>query len=304
MHRGLWRMSRRRVAGWLAASLALVGVSIVLDACAYLESKFIYYPTRTPFLTPRGVEDVWFETDDGLRLHGWFIPARGRKPGDAPGPAVLHVHGNAGTVADHAAFTEFLSDAGVGVLLFDYRSFGRSDAARGRLGRADLVEDADGALDYLLSRPGVDPRRVGIFGFSLGGVIGLSVAAERPEVRSVVSVAAFASWRGIAMSHAGWTGALLLRSGHDAEGSGARLGGRPLLIVHGDADTTVPVGHARRIAGTAMAAGVPIETAIVPGAGHVDVLDADHGTPDTIAAFFRRTLGVADETDPAPPGSP
>ena len=96
------------------------------------------------------------------------------------GAAILHVHGNAGHVANHAEFSAFLTQAGFHVLVFDYRGYGRSDDG-GRLTRAKLVADTHAALDYLLRRDDVDPERIGMLGYSLGGVIGLAAAAEREE---------------------------------------------------------------------------------------------------------------------------
>src|SRR5262245_28674085 len=100
----LWRMSRRRAAAWGAAVCLVLGLSAVLDACGFLESRLAYFPSREPFDTPRGVEDVTFRSKDGLTLHGWFMPAPGVGPG-APGAAVLHVHGNAGNIESHADFS-------------------------------------------------------------------------------------------------------------------------------------------------------------------------------------------------------
>lgn len=79
---------------------------------------------------------------DGLWLHGWFMPAGGRNPGDGPAPTVLHVHGNAGDVSNHRFACDFLRDSGFNVLLFDYRGSGESDKPDGLLRREWLVEDS------------------------------------------------------------------------------------------------------------------------------------------------------------------
>src|SRR4051794_2500879 len=140
-------MSRRRALTWLAAIITFLGLSTVLDACGYLESRLLYFPGRDRFLTPRGVEDVSFPTTEGLNLHAWFIPAQGHAPGAGPAPAILHVHGNAGNIADHAGFSAFLPREGFSVLLFDYRGYGRSDLSPRKFNREDLIADTDAALD-------------------------------------------------------------------------------------------------------------------------------------------------------------
>jgi len=250
----------------------------------------MYHPSRAAFVTPAGYEDVTFETADGLTLHGWFMPAKIEpvEPGDPPpsAPAVVHLHGNAGNVSSHAGFSAFLPEAGVSVLLFDYRSFGRSDRGKGLLGRDDLLVDANAALDYLLSRPDVDAQRVSVLGVSLGGVIGLSLSAQREEVSRVVSVSAFASWKGIASDHLGVLGRMIATPGLDASEAAGRLGDRPLLVVHGQNDTIVPVKHASLIADAAEAGGVQTVRLIVQERGHNDILMAGTSEAEAVARFL------------------
>ena len=96
-------------------------------------------------------EDVAIETEDGERLHGWWVPAR-------RGPAGAHVmlcHGNAGNVGDRVLHAALLCAAGLDVLLFDYRGYGRSS---GRPGEAGTYRDARAARAALLARDDVDPR--------------------------------------------------------------------------------------------------------------------------------------------------
>lgn len=278
---------RRRALVRLALLLlAFTLLAFVLGASGCMERLF-FYPDRSPFVTPPGVEDVAFTTADGRTLHGWFIPPTGRAADAPPAPAVLHVHGNAGNVSHHLVFCRFLADKGFAVLLFDYRSYGRSDT--GPLRRRNLLADADAALDALLARPGVDPDRVAVYGNSLGGVIGLALARRRPEVRAVVSAAAFSRWQRVAADYTGLLGRALIRHGLDAEDSAAALGDRPLLIIHGTADEIVPAYHAERIADAARAAGVPVTVALLEGITHNDLMV----TPDaqrTAADYLLQTL--------------
>jgi dipeptidyl aminopeptidase/acylaminoacyl peptidase len=289
---------RRRIVRFAVRRLLAIGVGLALVAVAVIvmgmlgiaESVFVYHPSRDGFTTPIGVEDVAITTRDGLTLHAWWMPPIGVEDG-ARAPAVLHVHGNAGNISHHEAYSSFLPREGIGVLIFDYRSYGRSERSPRRINRSDLVVDTDAALDLLLARPDVDPARVGIYGVSLGAVIGLAVAAERPEVTAVVELSGFASWKGIGRSHAGPIGGWLFRSGYDAVDSVARLDDRPLLIVHGDLDDVVPVSHAHEIGEAAIGAGVGVESHISAGTGHNDLLWEDTEAQIRIVSFLRRELG-------------
>ena len=165
--------------------------------------------------------------------------------------------------------------------------------------RKDLLRDADAALHALLERDDVDPERVGVFGVSLGGVIGLALAERRTEVRSVVSVAAFSSYRDIASHHLGLLGRVLARPGMDASTSAKRLGDRGLLIVHGARDDIVPETHARQIHESAKRAGVPSRLVLSGEAGHNDILIMEPIEQETVAAFLIETLS---DPNANPPG--
>jgi dipeptidyl aminopeptidase/acylaminoacyl peptidase len=282
-----WRRRARAYAGILAVLLVSW---FLFDIPGLAESRMVYFPLREPFATPPGREDVTFKTSDGLTLHGWLTMPTGWKPGDPPVSAILHIHGNAGNISYHDAFSDYLPAAGYAVLLFDYRGYGRSDPARGRLHRRLLLEDARAALDFLLQRPEIDPARIGIYGVSLGGVIGTALAAERPEVRAIISLAAFSSWTAIARDHLGPVGWLLARGGLDADESVRRLGDRPLLIIHGEADDIVSARHARRLHEAAVGAGIPAELLIVPGIGHNDLAIDDPATQGRVIEFLGRCL--------------
>jgi uncharacterized protein len=280
---------RRRLTAYGCLLVGLLVTTLVFDTRCFIESRCFYFPSREVFLTPHGAQDVSIPTPDGLMLHGWYIPPRGWRSGDPPAPAVLHVHGNAGHIGVHLDFSEFLTRHGFGVLIFDYRGYGRSDLPRRWLRREDLLVDTRAALDYLLSRPDVDPARIALYGVSLGGGLALAAAAERPEPAAVVSIAAFASWRGIATTHATALAARAIKSGLDGAESITRLGDRPVLLVHGTADTIVPFRHAELLHGAAQSAGVRSELLRLPS-GHNDIVVGDGAAQRQIAAFLEAAL--------------
>jgi len=279
---GTRRLLRFRFIAYLGV-LMLGWFAFGVSGCA--ESMLMYHPSREAFTTPAGFEDVEFQTADGLTLHGWFMPAQAGSA-DQPSPAVLHVHGNAGNISTHAGFSDYLPAAGVSVLIFDYRSYGRSDRAKGRLSRNHLLIDAHAALDYLISRPDVDSDQISVLGVSLGGVIGLSLAAEREEVKRVVSVSAFSSWNQIASDHLGFLGRTIATRGLDAEDAVRHLGERELMIVHGQNDPIVPVRHASIIIDAAKSAGVSTSLLLVAQREHNDMLMAGSSEAEAVATFL------------------
>lgn len=265
----------------LAALVALLAL-LRISGCP---ERLFYVPSRESNTAPIGVEDIFFSTPDGLSLHGWLL----RPPTDTPGqklPVILHCHGNAGSVIDHLAFSDFLLRDGFAVFLFDYRGYGRSEP--GSPNRHRLLADAHAALDAVLARSDLDHSRIGVLGVSLGGVFAARLAMERPEVRACALVSAFSSFPAVAHDHFPILGPCLVATGLAPSESVAGLGGKPLLVLHGESDTIVGPHHADRIADAARAAGVPVEV-VRSAAGHNDILD---GVPEQLrlSEFFRRTL--------------
>jgi len=272
-----------------AASLGVLAVLFaVFDGRGWLESRVFYHPSRERFVAPLTASDVTFKTSDGLTLHGWLFMPEGWKAGDPPARAVLHAHGNAGSVGNHAIYTDWLAKHGFAVLVFDYRGYGRSDTPAGRTSRDLLLVDTRAALSFLVAHEGIDPSRIAVLGQSLGGVFALGVASD-PHIKAVVTVSAFAGWKAIARSHAGWLGSLLVKDGLDGEQLAAQLADKPYLIVHGMEDRIIPFEHARRLQA---AVGGPshAQVVIVSGMGHNDILIDDLATQTVIADFLKTTL--------------
>lgn len=256
--------------------------------------RLFYIPTSGPTPPPvedfPGAESVSFASADGTELHGWFIPAQTRESGDPP-PTVLHVHGNAGNITSHIWFTEYLPAAGCNLFIFDYRGYGESDGSPRRRGK--LIEDTEAALETVLHRDDVDPTRIGMYGQSLGGGIGLNVMASRHEIACAVIESAFTSWREIAADALGGAKAgviarglarVLIPDGHRPVDAIARIR-RPILLIHGTADTIIPFDHSRRLA---EAAGDGAKLHPLPGGDH-NTLRSTHPEIDRLVINFYRT---------------
>lgn len=280
------RRGRRlaRLAGLFVAAVAALAV-VRLTGCA---ESLAYWPTRNETLTPPRHESVWFETDDGLRLHAWFMRAQDAEPGEKR-PTILHLHGNARQLDDHAPDSEFLTSRGFHVLIFDYRGYGMSDK-RGPLRRDDVLIDCHAALDTLLVRDDVETDRIGALGISLGGAFAQRLTAQRDEIRAVCTIATFPTWKGVAGDFVPLIGPLVFPNGWDPIDTVGRIPPRPWLIVHGDRDRTIRPRHGDRLFDEATTAGIDATLRVVEGAGHNDVVAAHPEVRDEIAVFFREHL--------------
>lgn len=110
--------------------------------------------------------------------------------GSGKAPAVLFLHGFASTkVGPHRLLVkaaEALAAQGVAALRFDLRGCGDSEGDSRDMTLDGHVADARAALAWLRARPEVDPQRVALLGFSLGGAVAALLAGEEPGLRAVV----------------------------------------------------------------------------------------------------------------------
>ena len=113
-------------------------------------------------------------------------------PGTGPFPGVLYNHGGLATAVggDLEATCRALAEAGY-IAYSKQRRLGDSPAIAGHID--DLYE----GLDALLALEGCDPDRVGIMGFSRGGLLTLQAATERPDAFRAVVTMAPASAKGL-----------------------------------------------------------------------------------------------------------
>jgi len=121
---------------------------------------------------------------EGLRLDGDLYAPEG----EGRRPAIVALSGYQGLKSIHPArFARALVPAGFVCLAFDYRGFGASEGPRGRLVPQEQVEDARAAVAFLAAQPEVDPERIGLLGWALGGGVAIAAAADDPLVRAVAA---------------------------------------------------------------------------------------------------------------------
>jgi uncharacterized protein len=242
----------------------LVGGSygFVLVALMLFENKLIFHPIRYPDgdWEPNGlvVEDVWFQADDGTKLHGWFVPH------PAPKAVVLFTHGNGGNITHRSDLMhEMRARLGVATFAFDYRGYGRSDGSPSGKG---ILADARAARVWLMNKTGLPADRLVLFGESLGGAVAVQLAADG-GARGLVLQNTFDSLGAVAACHYPWAPVrLLLSTKLDSVGAIRAYHG-PLLQFHGDRDRIVPYDCGRRLF---EAANEPKQLVTVAGGDHND----------------------------------
>jgi fermentation-respiration switch protein FrsA (DUF1100 family) len=258
---------------WLILIAALV---LGVPAWAWLTQEsmlFFPQPVASTAHLPARASPLEVVAADGTHLRGWIV-----KGAAAPAPTVIYFGGN----AEEVSWT--ISDAHwprqwtiVGV---NYRGYGTSE---GKPGQPALTADALAIYDAVVKRDDVDPRRIVVFGRSLGTAIAAHLAARRLAAGALL-VSPYDSMTAIGQLHYPWLPvSLLLRHRFDAIPD-AKRNAMPMLAIVGGSDSIIPANRSRALFD---AWAGPKTWLVVPGAGHNDLGQDD--------AFWRAVAGFLAE---------
>lgn len=225
--------------------LLVVGAGYgLLVALVYLmQGRMLYLPdspgrdlAATPLDAGMDYEELDLETDDGVMLHGWFVPGRSSR-------VLIFFHGNAGNISHRLESIRQFHDLGLSVLIVDYRGYGQSG---GRPTEAGMYRDAEAVWRYLVDQRAVSPGEIIVFGRSLGASVAARLAARHDPLALVVE-SAFTSVPDVAADIYPWLPVRLLSRVSHATRDYVREIRCPVLVVHSRDDEIIPVRHGRQI---------------------------------------------------------
>ncbi len=249
-----------------------------------LENRLIFFPEKVIEETPRqwgmAYEDIYFTTEDGLRLNGWWIPATGSPI------TLLWFHGNAGNISHRLESIKLRHDRlAINIFIFDYREYGKSE---GKASEGGTYRDGNAAVGYLRGRGDLDPARIAFLGESLGSAVAVEMAI-RHVCAALILESPFLSVHEMAkVSFPFLPLGPLLRTRYDNISKIGKVRA-PILIVHGENDEIVPFQHGRRLF---EAAPEPKELYVVKGAHHNDLyLVGGTAYLDVLGRFLGRLGG-------------
>lgn len=271
-------------------------IAVCIYLLPHVAINAFYHPDNKVYGSePYAAESVYFNAEDGTRLHGWFIPSS-VGPTENAIATVIHVHGNAGNMSAHWPLVSWLPKRNINLFMFDYRGFGES---KGTPSPQGLLDDTKSAMNYVRHRAGVDPERLVLLGQSLGGNNVLAAvghcmncankqSGDRAGVRAIILDSTFLSYSTIA-SHKVPGSGYLLDDSYSADRNISSVAPIPLLILHGTADHVIPWQHSEMLMTKARE---PKRLIIIPQGKHIDAFSDRHGEKyrDLAMSFIRQAV--------------
>jgi dipeptidyl aminopeptidase/acylaminoacyl peptidase len=285
----------------------LIGLALVIVILPFILVYANTHPPRYQLSIPPSTyradyESLSFLSEDGITLQGWIV----KPPHPGPkSPAIIMCHGIGANKSDFTELAAALANRGFFVLLFDFRAHGESGGSRTSLGYHEQ-KDVAAAVSVLKGRQAIDLKRIGIYGFSMGGATAILAAAQSHAFAAVVADSSFTSLRD--QAHTAVTGFYHLPSfpfvslgvlGYELYfqtsvanispvAEIANISPAPLLIIAGEGDKLIPVNNGRALY---YAASEPKELWIIPGADHGGTLAAAGSEYEKkVGEFFERHM--------------
>jgi dipeptidyl aminopeptidase/acylaminoacyl peptidase len=224
-----------------------------------------------------------FTARDGLPLTGWLYRVPGRS---GPGPAMLSLHGGPEAQERPTFNPQHQAMVAAGVTVFAPNIRGSSGFGRAFVhaddvhGRRDAFDDVLACRDHLLEIGVADVGRIAVTGRSYGGYLTLAMLAFSPGIFAAgVDICGMSDLHTFYRDTEPWIAAAAVTKYGDPDHDWALLTALsplhqaanievPLLVVHGELDTNVPIGEARQVVAALRELGRPVEYLQLDGEGH------------------------------------
>lgn len=249
---------------------------LLLPAC----SNFLFVPVKPLPVTPDAAEimyeDIYLETADGLKLHGWKLYADTDRTGGKTIGTILFFHGNGDNVSTQLPNTFWLVKEGYDLYVFDYREYGLSQ------GKAELdviIEDMASMISYTVNQLPENEKLI-VMGHSLGAAMAIYAVAHsdyRDRLEALITIEAFSDYHDITQDVLSkswllwlfqWPLSFTVDNSYRPLDSVGLISPIPMAIIHSKSDEMIPMYHAERL----FAAAKQPKTFLLINSNHSNIL--------------------------------
>jgi len=207
----------------------------------FFQNRLVYLPTKSLTALPDAYglayESISLKTSDGLKIHGWFLPAKNERS------VLLFFHGNAGNLSDRIETLEIFHRLHLSVLIIDYRGYGQSE---GSPTEAGTYLDAEAAWNFLTKTKKYASTQIFVLGRSLGGGIA-SWIAEKHKPLALILESTFTSIPDVGkQAYPFLPVRLLSRIKYNTLERVKKLS-LPILIIHSPEDEVIDFSHGEKL---------------------------------------------------------
>ncbi len=224
----------------LIVAILLILYILVCVFVYFFQKHVVFQPQKgaTPPPEDLKIKELWITTEDGQKLHSWWMPA------DSAKYTVLFFHGNAGNISRGEKRMRLFREMGCNALAVDYRGYGISS---GKIEKEeDIYTDSRAAWDYLIRELGISDENIIIWGWSMGGAVAVNLAQHK-KCHALIMESTFFNLYDMAgkfyrLLPMKWLMRFDFTSGEKLMNIGV-----PVLFSHSKTDETVPYIHGIRL---------------------------------------------------------
>ena len=220
---------------------------ILLSSC----SNLLFAPVKSyPVIPDIPYDDVYFDVEDSIQLHGWKLHAKNNYVG-----TILFFHGNGDNVSTQLPNTYWLAEEGYDVYIFDYRGYGKSE---GSATLDDTINDLELMIAHVVNQLSENEKLI-VLGHSLGASMSIySVAhsAYRDRIKCLITAEAFSDYRDVVQDVLSqnwltwafqWPLSLTIDNSYRPLDAIGLVSPVPVLILHSKIDEMIDMYHADRL---------------------------------------------------------
>lgn len=152
------------------------GVLVGLFIASLFLPSCLFFPSKDFLDISFPHEEVFFKAENGGEVNAWYVPPKNDLP------TIIFSHGNGGNISYFFSMMIPVAEKGYGVLVYDYRGYGKS---KGFTTENSMYDDLRGAVKFVNTEKKTSDDKIILWGLSIGGAVTTKIATEG-DFRAVI----------------------------------------------------------------------------------------------------------------------